>query len=56
MGAVVCSFGGSLGHFGTSFGHSGVPLDPLNLDKTRENTRKLDKTREISRTLKNGLL
>ena len=56
MGAVLYSFGDSLGHFGTSFGYSGVPLDPLNLDKTRENTRKLDKTREISRTLKNGLL
>ena len=45
MRPVLCSFGGSLGHFGTSLGHfgtsfgySGVPLDPLNLEKTRENT------------------
>ena len=56
MGAVLCSFGGSFGDFGTSFGYSGVPLDPLNLDKTRENTRKLDKTRENTITSKNGLL
>ena len=35
MGAVLCSFGGSFGDFGTSFGYSGVPLDPLNLEKTR---------------------